>query len=63
MEAFLVSTGVVAHGEMGDKTQIATVALAASCPDLVAVVSGTTLECAAGPHTHQRRSASWISER
>ena len=28
-EAFLVSTGVVALGEMGDKTQIATVMLAA----------------------------------
>ena len=29
--------------EMGDKTQLATVALAARFPDLVAVVSGTTL--------------------
>lgn len=29
--------------EMGDKTQIATVALAARFPDLVAVVAGTTL--------------------
>jgi Ca2+/H+ antiporter, TMEM165/GDT1 family len=29
--------------EMGDKTQIATVALAAHYPDLVAVVAGTTL--------------------
>ena len=29
--------------EMGDKTQIATVALAARYPDLVAVVAGTTL--------------------
>jgi putative Ca2+/H+ antiporter (TMEM165/GDT1 family) len=28
-EAFAVSTGVVALGEMGDKTQIATVMLAA----------------------------------
>ncbi len=28
MEAFLVSTGVVALAEIGDKTQIATVALA-----------------------------------
>ena len=43
MEAFLVSTGIVALGEMGDKTQIATVALAARCPDLLAVVAGTTL--------------------
>ena len=30
-------------GEMGDKTQIATVALAARYPDLLAVVAGTTL--------------------
>ena len=29
--------------EMGDKTQIATVALAARYPDVVAVVAGTTL--------------------
>jgi putative Ca2+/H+ antiporter (TMEM165/GDT1 family) len=29
--------------EMGDKTQIATVALAARYPDLIAVVAGTTL--------------------
>lgn len=29
--------------EMGDKTQVATVALAAQYPDLIAVVSGTTL--------------------
>ena len=43
MEAFLISTGVVALGEMGDKTQIATVALAARYHDLVSVVAGTTL--------------------
>ena len=43
MEAFFVSTGVVALGEMGDKTQIATVALAAHYHDLVSVVGGTTL--------------------
>ena len=42
MEAFLVSTGVVALGEMGDKTQIATVALAARYTDIVQVVLGTT---------------------
>ena len=43
MEAFSVSTGIVALGEMGDKTQIATVALAARYPNLPAVVAGTTL--------------------
>jgi hypothetical protein len=43
MEALLVSTGIVALGEIGDKTQVATVALAARCPDLLAVVLGTPL--------------------
>ena len=43
MEAFLVSTSVVALVEMGDKTQLATVALAARYDSLVAVVMGTTL--------------------
>lgn len=43
MDAFLVSTGIVALAEIGDKTQIATVALAAQYQDLVLVVLGTTL--------------------
>jgi len=43
MEALLVSAGVVALAEIGDKTQIATVALAARYHALVAVVAGTTL--------------------
>ena len=44
MEAFLVATGVVALAEMGDKTQIATVVLAARFVDAyVWVVLGTTL--------------------
>lgn len=43
MEAFLISTGIVALAEMGDKTQVATVALAAQYQALVAVVAGTTL--------------------
>jgi putative Ca2+/H+ antiporter (TMEM165/GDT1 family) len=43
LEALLISTGVVALGEMGDKTQIATVALAARYDALVPVVAGTTL--------------------
>jgi Ca2+/H+ antiporter, TMEM165/GDT1 family len=43
VEALLVSTGVVALGEMGDKTQIATAALAAHYNSLLAVVAGTTL--------------------
>ena len=43
MEALLLSTGVVTLAEMGDKTQVATVALAARFNDIVAVVAGTTL--------------------
>jgi len=43
MEAFLVSTGIVALAEIGDKTQVATVALAAQYEALVSVVLGTTL--------------------
>ena len=41
----VLGTTIVAFflAEMGDKTQIATVALAARFPDLVAVVTGTTL--------------------
>ena len=43
MEAFLVSAGLVAIAEIGDKTQLATVALAARFDQLAAVVGGTTL--------------------
>ncbi|MDA8109350.1 MAG: TMEM165/GDT1 family protein [Betaproteobacteria bacterium] len=42
MEAFIVSAVVVAVGEIGDKTQLATVALAARFDSLPAVVAGTT---------------------
>ena len=43
MEAFLVSTSIVALAEMGDKTQIATVMLAAQYNAYAWVVAGTTL--------------------
>ena len=43
MEAFLLSTGIVALAEMGDKTQVATVMLAAQYQTWFAVVAGTTL--------------------
>ena len=43
MEAFLVSTGIVALAEMGDKTQLATVALAARFQSIFMVTVGTTL--------------------
>lgn len=43
MGAFLTTLITFFLVEMGDKTQIATVALAARFPDLVSVVAGTTL--------------------
>ena len=43
MEALILSSAVVALAEMGDKTQLATVALAARYDSLVTVVLGTTL--------------------
>jgi Ca2+/H+ antiporter, TMEM165/GDT1 family len=43
LEPFVVSTAVVALGEIGDMTQIATVAPAARFDAIVAIVLGTTL--------------------
>ena len=43
MEAFFVSAAVIAVAEIGDKTQIATVALAARFNSLVLVTAGTTV--------------------
>jgi putative Ca2+/H+ antiporter (TMEM165/GDT1 family) len=43
MEALFLSTSVVALAEMGDKTQLATIALAARYDSLISVIMGTTL--------------------
>jgi len=43
MEALFLSTSVVALAEMGDKTQLATIALAALYNSLISVIMGTTL--------------------
>ena len=43
MEAFLVSTGIVALAEMGDKTQLATAVLAAEAARLIPVWLGSSL--------------------
>ena len=40
MEAFLVSTGVVALGEMGDKTQLLAIVLAAAFRRPLAIIAG-----------------------
>ncbi len=42
-EAFLASVAVVALAEIGDKTQVATIALGAQYHAVVAVALGTTL--------------------
>jgi len=42
MDAFIVSTGIVALAEIGDKTQMATVALAVQYHSFYWVVAGTT---------------------
>jgi putative Ca2+/H+ antiporter (TMEM165/GDT1 family) len=41
--AFVATLTSFFLAEIGDKTQIATVALAAACPSLLAVIAGTTL--------------------
>ncbi len=43
LDAFTISTASVAVGELGDKTQIVAMALAAKYNDLLPVVTGTTL--------------------
>src|SRR5260370_834812 len=43
MNSLLVSTGVVALAEIGDRTQLATAALAAKFDTMLPVVAGTTL--------------------
>jgi len=43
LEAFLISTAVVALAEIGDKTRVAAVALAAQYQAPFPVISGTTL--------------------
>ncbi len=43
LQSLFVSTGVVALAEMGDKTQIATIAMTAHYAEPLLVVTGTTL--------------------
>lgn len=43
MDSFIYSTGIVALAEIGDKIQIATIALAAKYQDFVWITMGTTL--------------------
>lgn len=57
LKALLVSTAVVALAEMGNKTQLATIALAAKYDRVVTVVLGTTLGMMIA-----NAPAMWISE-
>ena len=65
MEAFLVSTGIVALGEMGDKTQLLALLLAARFRRPVPIILGIlvatlvnhALAGAAGRLDHRARSA------
>lgn len=43
LQVFLLTTGLFFLAEMGDKTQVATIALGAKYPDLISVTLGTTL--------------------
>jgi putative Ca2+/H+ antiporter (TMEM165/GDT1 family) len=43
LQVFLLTTGLFFLAEMGDKTQIATIALGACYEDVVSVTIGTTL--------------------
>ena len=58
MEALLTSIFLVAVAEIGDKTQFATIALAARFDALAAVVAGTTLGM-----TIANVPAVWIGEK
>ena len=68
MEAFLVSTGVVALGEMGDKTQLLAVLLAARfrrplpivCGILVATLANHALAGAAGQWVADALGPTWL---
>ena len=60
MEAFLVSTGVVALGEMGDKTQLLAFVLAAKFGRPVPIVSGI-LAATLLNHTAAGALGAWCS--
>mgnify|MGYP006199852615 CR=1 FL=1 len=62
MEAFLSSTLAVAIAEIGDKTQVATVLLAATYPETWQVILGTTIGMLAA-NVPVVYAGSWLLER
>ena len=60
MEAFLVSTGVVALAEMGDKTQLLAFVLAARFRKPVPIIAGILLATLAN-HTIAGALGAWIT--
>ena len=61
MEAFLVSTGVVALGEMGDKTQLLAIVLAAAFRKPVPIVLGILVATLAN-HAVAGAVGGWVAQ-
>ncbi len=61
MEAFLVSTGVVALGEMGDKTQLLAIVLAAMFRRPAPIIAGILVATLAN-HTAAGALGGWVAQ-
>ena len=61
MEAFLVSTGVVALGEMGDKTQLLAIVLAATFRKPIPIITGIFVATLAN-HAAAGAVGGWIAQ-
>ena len=61
MEAFLVSTGVVALGEMGDKTQLLAIVLAAAFRKPVPIIAGILVATLAN-HAAAGAVGGWVAQ-
>ena len=61
MEAFLVSTGVVAFGEMGDKTQLLAIVLAAAFRKPIPIILGILVATLAN-HAMAGAVGGWVAQ-
>ncbi|GMV47208.1 MAG: hypothetical protein AMXMBFR66_26060 [Pseudomonadota bacterium] len=61
MEAFLVSTGVVALGEIGDKTQLLAIVLAAALRKPVPIIAGI-LAATLANHAAAGAAGAWVAQ-
>ncbi len=61
MEAFLVSTGVVALGEMGDKTQLLAIVLAATFRKPIPIIAGILVATLAN-HAAAGAVGGWVAQ-